>query len=434
MTDENCRWNETGPNNGAVIDFRPLISELILITVPQKRLRKAKSISVDQTAFDSFYRGDDFRVQAEVDRTIEEARLRGEDISDQFDRGPDGKLIRSADKDARGGRRSASAATGYRAVKFNGYWVTVVALARSMRWGGKPGELQFDPKEPFYILGLAVDPASAHCGRISAEVIREVLKIAPNVEEVIADRGITQFGEEFVRPMRQLGLKVTMDCKSDVTSPKPVTVVKGKHRQVLLRVGSEFHPPWLPAYFMEPPKGCSGKDLKAWHQHKAQLRYSCNQSLDAGAVQLECPQCKGWVVTNLKTHNKNVQVTKNAISLRIKHPGDNDPEVTYDGEHHSSKCCEGLASISVENLDLWQEPPWGTPDWKASYGRRLTVETGNSKLKADGAWTSGSASARPRRSHPRSVDGHDHAQPERGQERSRSWPTQRRRRRRNRSR
>ena len=126
------------------------------------------------------------------------------------------------------------------------------------------------------------------------------------------------------------------------------------------------------------------KALETWHENKARLRYFCNQSLDAGAVQLGCPQCKGWVVTNLETHNKKVQVSKNAISLRIRHPGDDDPNVTYDGEHHSSKCCEGLVSVPVEKLDLWQEPAWGTPDWRKSYGRRLMVETGNSKLKADG--------------------------------------------------
>ena len=99
------------------INFRSLICEVMALTIPKKRLKQAKTISIDQTAFPSFYRGSEphhFLVQKEVDQAVREATRQGKGMPEGYEFGPDGKLIRSADKDARGGRRSASAGSGHK--------------------------------------------------------------------------------------------------------------------------------------------------------------------------------------------------------------------------------------------------------------------------------------------------------------------------------
>lgn len=48
-----------------------------------------------------------------------------------------------------------------------------------------------------------------------------------------------------------------------------------------------------------------------------------------------------------------------------------------------SRCCGGKVSARVEDLDTWQEHPFGTTVWKKSYARRPTVEGPYGKLKAN---------------------------------------------------
>ena len=42
-----------------------------------------------------------------------------------------------------------------------------------------------------------------------------------------------------------------------------------------------------------------------------------------------------------------------------------------------------VVNARVEELDTYQEHPWGTPVWKKSYGRRNVVEGSNGKAKAN---------------------------------------------------
>ena len=42
--------------------------------------------------------------------------------------------------------------------------------------------------------------------RVRARVVSDALDIVPNLREVLADRGFTQLGEAFNRPVHTLGL------------------------------------------------------------------------------------------------------------------------------------------------------------------------------------------------------------------------------------
>ena len=149
-----------------VCDFRLLCQQLLKATIPKKWLKDAEAISVDQTAFPTFYRCYDFRTQAEVDRAVSQALQQTGKIPDDMQLGPDGKLIRCADYDARAGHRSASAATGHKATGFVGYQVTFAVLVKLAN---------ASPKDtpPGYICGLSVDPASYHPGHAANKAVED---------------------------------------------------------------------------------------------------------------------------------------------------------------------------------------------------------------------------------------------------------------------
>ena len=49
----------------------------------------------------------------------------------------------------------------------------------------------------------------------------------------------------------------------------------------------------------------------------------------------------------------------------------------------TTRCCGGVVTIKVEDLDDYQLIPYGTPAWQTAYGRRNLVETVNSMFKPD---------------------------------------------------
>ena len=138
--------------------LRRLISDILAATIPKRRLKRATAISIDQTDFESFYVPHQRLKQAEADRAVAEALANGDDPPDDFQLGPDGKLIRCADIHARGGHRSATATR--KAGPFTGYMATIAVLVRSATWSGRPTKCRLGSEVPPYICSLSVDPAT----------------------------------------------------------------------------------------------------------------------------------------------------------------------------------------------------------------------------------------------------------------------------------
>ena len=350
-----------------VCDFRLLCREMLRATIPKKWLKAAKAISVDQTAFPTFFRSRDFRTQKEVDRAVQQSLAATGKIPDDVQLGPDGKLVRCDDLDARAGHRSASAATGYKATGFLGYQVTFAVLTRIAASESESEQDKANRAVPGYIAGISVDPASSHPGHAARMAVEDAHAILFGLEEVLTDMGISQYGEAFVRHMHQLGLDVIRDLKSNEAQPKIITVGTGKHRQHLLTVDGMFFPPWLPKRFWQVPEGLTTEQLRDWYEQRARFRWSRTQRFDNGDMQFRCPQCAGRIITNLATHRKRARPNKSAPYLKVTHPHD--------------ACCKGLVTIPVKELDYWQPIPWGTSRWKKSYNRRLQVENVNSMIK-----------------------------------------------------
>ena len=354
--------------------LRRLISDILAATIPKKRLKQATAVAVDQTDFESFYTCAEWLKQDAVDRAIADAFYDGEDPPDGFMLGPDRKLIRCADLHARGGHRSATAKRPKG--QFTGYAVTLAVLVRSAHWTGRPNKCRLGPKVPPYIAALSVDPACRNPGVIGARVVSDANDIAPNLQEVLADRGFTQLADTFNRRVHRLGLDVVMDYKEQARhqnswarAGQPERSHR-THTQRLRLIAGVMLPEWTPREFQGtiPDYRTMGQWL--WYEDRARYRWSPVQRLPDGGIQFRCPQCSGRVVTNLTTHRNNAPVSPSAVQLTVPQHGE---------------CCEGLAAVAVEFLDEWQRIPWGTLAWKTSYSRRLQVENANSILKRNGA-------------------------------------------------
>ena len=61
------------------------------------------------------------------------------------------------------------------------------------------------------------------------------------------------------------------------------------------------------------------------------------------------------------------------------------PYIPIDDEY----CCEGLVTIPVEDLDTYQQLPFGTPAWKTRSSHRLQIENVNGMLKNKGGLEDG---------------------------------------------
>ena len=371
--------SHTPPGEG----MRRLISDILASTVPEKRLKEATAIAIDQTAFPSFFRTRDFRKQKDIDRAVAEALRETGKIPEDIELGPDGKLIRCTDRDARAGHRSASAATGHKAANFVGFQVTVAALVRSTRWSGQPDQCKLGPEVPPYILGLSVDPASDEVGPIGHRVVSDVLNIAPGLREVIADRGFTQARKTFNRRLHKMGLDLVMDYKTK-TAARTRALAIGAHEygihqwpQSLHVCGGALFPTWMPSMF-RTTKGLTKKFRSKRLEGRARYRWARVQRCADGSMKFRCPQCSGRLVTDLTTHNG-------------RKPNKSAPDIAVP---RSGECCNGLTTVPVKSLDLWQPIPWGTRAWEMSYHRRSQVENVNGMLRINGGLSHGSCRAK----------------------------------------
>ena len=127
---------------------------------------------------------------------------------------PDGPL--SADKDAAFGFRGG---VGKRksGVAF-GFDVHALVAVRETNWTGRPSSANLGEPVTPAILHLKLEPASSDAATVGVEVFDRAKKVAPNLNEVAADRGFSEKGKRFNRELHNKSVDVVMDYKR--TGPK----------------------------------------------------------------------------------------------------------------------------------------------------------------------------------------------------------------------
>ena len=136
-----------------------------------------------------------------------------------------------------------------------------------------------------------------------------------------------------------------------------------------------FLPHWITQYWEQPParllRPDKKDDLAQWHALRAKLLRLADRGYFrtkageiTGAKRFQCPACAGF-----------------CDDPTAKTPPTYDhPPLAKPG---TTRCCGGVVTIKVEDLDDYQLIPYGTPAWQTAYGRRNLVETVNSMLKPD---------------------------------------------------
>ena len=245
---------------------------------------------------------------------------------------------------------------------------------RSAHWSGDPTRLTLADRPAAYICALAFVAASTNPGPVGREVIEETVRHAPNLQEVVADRGYTAKRDSFVRRLRERGLDVIMDYSStEVERPKAVTA--GRQQQPIINHCGTLLPSWVPEALHSPPDDTEPQQRADFYDQRSRWRYSPHQHLSDGSIQMRCPQCAGRVNTNARTRNPRQRRA--------------DRSVPYLAGITTEHCCDGLVTLNSTQLANYQNVPYGTTAWKHSYGRRNQIENTNSRLRHKGALLAG---------------------------------------------
>ena len=109
--------------------------------------------------------------------------------------GPDGRFIRSPDRDARLGYKTATNREKARIVL--GYDTHLAVAVPAVKWTGNPRKVAFKEAPPQFITAMSVVPGSTNPGPIGVDLVAQSMLIAPGINKVTADRGYTNKRKTF---------------------------------------------------------------------------------------------------------------------------------------------------------------------------------------------------------------------------------------------
>ena len=355
---------------------------LLLASIPKRALAKIAAASLDATAFPTYARVHDFRVQKEVDKAIRDAIERGDlnPVPDGVILGADGKLQRcKGDPPARGAWRSASSETNHMAAFFTGYFVTILTACRDYSYSHQGLRLGDDIAP--YVLALSCDPATENRAPVARELCRALKGPLPSFRTVTADREFTP-RPHFVKWAHLNLIDTIMDYAKPLTK-KITKVTVGRRGEVLYQICGDFFPLCIPEKFKNPPDSSLTEDeTYDFYEERAKWRYVPNGPPDAnGTRQFICPQCAGHVRFAAKTRMG-------------KYRHGNHPAPSTGPPFAQQWCCNGSISIRVEDLNQWQPVPWGTRAHQELYAAgRNRIENTNGIIKEDGGLSKKSCQA-----------------------------------------
>ena len=390
--------------DGTVCDLVWFNRMLIEASVPPERLAETRAIAVDATALETWAITRYFGKRSLADdpmASYQKAVLEGDVPEPEISApkppegspgeqagalisprdligtlGPDRRRIVSLDPDARAGYRTATRRkkAGY----FAGYHLHIGVAMAEFRWNGDPSAGRDEGSYSDvsgYILGAHVATASSHSGHAGTALVESAMKIAPGIDEVVVDRGYTCVKPEtFLRKMHLRDLNVVMDYSSyQLASVKTITSTRNNKASTFIAHAGILYHPTLPPGLLDGSGAQRSTDMElrelsmqAQDYLVATYRWSEHQRLSGGRIRFKCPLCGGRAT--------NAQLNPKTIANSDKVPVVQAP----DGMDF---CCAGITTLGPKDLDFYQQVPWGTHAWAASYGRRQLVETANSRIK-----------------------------------------------------
>ncbi len=304
--------------------------------------------------------------------------------------GDDGRAIRGKDTEARVGRHSATGSrpAGY----YLGYELIPAVAVKSFSWHGDPDEFSFGDPVPGYVLALGIAPAGANPGPVGYETIQQAQQVAVGIDEVVADRGFTTKRLTFNRPLHQANINLLMDYKDQViANPKAVSL--GKRGDAAIQHAGTYLHAFTPLNLQVPDEvfiktaaaqlkqadidegkqpnsdaDYTERATQQWYGQRAKLfTYTVHEHKNNGHKRIVCPVHSGKI----------------AIPATSRSDHQRAPRITVP-KGHKGQCCPGTVTVRVDELDLFQNVPYGTRAWSAAYRRRNKVESVIGILKGNG--------------------------------------------------
>ena len=380
-------WTSEAEEGDEVIehDLQWLINRFVEHSVPNGELRTITNITVDDTditAWGEWNKNASIK-EAEDDPVVKYLK-KSLDVPDLdepttqtiskntqkairkgLEIGPDGRPIYGTDKDARAGHKSANSAGP--AGPYNGYVGRVAVASDTIGHFREPNKVELYPVTP-YIVGLLVDPGGTNPGPAGVRLAKLSRQIAPNINDVTADRGFTM-KSKFLRELHKDGINVVMDyTKTVVRLPKSVLLGKRQHLGVM-HCGTILAE-WTPDPKTKPPDDLkrTGKEseLATWYADRYRTyAYTPSNYYPDGSIQFRTPLQAGRITDTPATEESGTYSKPMLSSAAM-------------GQSASYK----TVKVPVAQLDHWQRIPYGTPAWHdAYYPGRSTVESAIGRLK-----------------------------------------------------
>ena len=374
---------------------------MVKASVPRHIRRTVRAVIVDGTAVDTWARTLSYGKQHDLDQdayalhrklvvdnpALDEPELRRESLAAAARKqgllvGDDGRIIRGKDPDARAGYATGTAKR--KARFYSGYELTVIVACRTISWQGDPARYQLGPHIPGYVLAMSLNPAGTNPGPIGRRAVMRARRVAPRTKDVIADRAYTVKRDSFVRPLHKRRINVTMDHPRPMIT-KPAAAALGKRRQPVISHCGTLIPDWTPTGQVVPPARLRRKGQEAHLEQWYNTRYRLYGWRRAGPVKQDRSKASD------RTRRRKAPgraVRRFACPVCAGHIAiPNKPAATYRAPlvpgPANGVCCGGKVGALLEDLDQYQDCPYGTTVWKKSYARRPTVEAVIGKLKAD---------------------------------------------------
>ena len=255
---------------------------------------------------------------------------------------------------------------------FYGYFLTPCIAVKARRRTRSTKKAKFGDDVPAYAVSMIFRTAAASVADSGLDAMEEALKLCPNISEVVVDRGYTQLGPTFNRGIHRINIDITMDYKAPMlTSAKPVRLGPSKY-PAFFHAGTFLHA-FTPPNWRVPPAGLKGNKLKEFYTERAKrFGLVVNQNLPGGAKQFSSPVRDGRL--NIDPDRRS------ALGGQPLYLPPADLNEIF-GDVPDEIFHQGLISATVEELDYYQSPPFGTPIHDQCYGRRNPSENIFSQIK-----------------------------------------------------
>ena len=193
------------------------------------------------------------------------------------------------------------------------------------------------------------------------------------MEETFACRPCTPHAvDAFLLEALKMGIEPHFNVAKPQISRPPRTVYlantgdSGTTDTVLEHLGAHYHQ-WMPERLWAPEAGCTRQELADLAAQRLPWRWDDKRPLSDGSVEKKCPFYAG------KLYNPRFNISKRRKSALFV-PDEDIPEGT-------TKCCNGPAVATRQQLAKIQTPPIGTIAHQKLTGYRNPVEGTNGVVK-----------------------------------------------------